>query len=358
MNQRLPPPDEYRSMSGEAIRENLERLRAILNTAADAIVTIDHKGVITAVNPSTTEMFGYTEDELVGQGVHLLMPEPYSSEHAGYLKRYLDTGKPRIIGTRRELTAKRKDGSIFPIELAVSEFHDGAGPMFTGIIHDITRRRDIEKHLAEPRIEEQQRVARELHDGLGGQMTGIGMLVKALRNKLEAEGSRYAAEVAELAKHIEDAHAQLRTISRGLSPVEMLPDGLAKALEQLAELTDKTDDIRCTFETDGTVVHAPVVAAHLYRIAQEAVSNAVRHGHPSKIQISLEHEHGNVVLSISNDGRSIEHFPDSGRGMGIHTMQHRAKVIGGDLWITPSEGGGTAVICRAPNVEASDGEIH
>lgn len=226
-------------MTDETIRENLEKLSAILKTAADAIITIDHMGVITAANPATANLFGYAEGELIGQGVHVLMPEPFRAEHAGYLRRYLDTGQARIIGTHRELTARRKDGSTFPIELSVSEFHDGSGPMFTGIIHDITRRRELEKRLSEARIEEQHRVADELHDGLGGQMTGIGLLAKALLNRLQAEGSPHTGEVAELVRHIEDAHAQLRSISRGLSPVEMLPHGLTQALEDLAAQTNK-----------------------------------------------------------------------------------------------------------------------
>lgn len=349
MSEQVSETQEPLDMSDETIRENLEKLRAILNSAADAIVTINHHGIITAANPATVAMFGYSEEEMVGQNVSLLMPEPHRTEHGGYLRRYLQTGQARIIGKRRELNAQRKDGSIFSIELSVSEFPDGAGPMFTGIIHDISRRRELEKRLSETRITEQHRVGRELHDGLGGQMTGIGLLAKALRNRMEAEASPYTADLADLIHHIEDAHAQLRAISRGLSPVEVLPDGLTSALKELAAQTDRADHVRCSFQTDGVTVNQPVIAAHLFRIAQEAVSNAIRHGHPNKISISLEREHANVVLTISNDGQSFEHFPDSHPGMGIHTMKYRASMIGGDLWITTGEGGGTVVICRVPN---------
>jgi len=350
-NNRTAKQNELHAMDDQTIRENMENLRAILNTAADAIITIDHHGVITAVNPATTQMFDYQDDELIGQNISILMPEPYRSEHGQYIARYLQTGQARIIGKRRELQAQRKDGSIFPIELSVSEFPDGAGPMFTGIIHDISRRRELQRHLAEAPIKEQQRVAQELHDGLGGQMTGIGMLVKALLNRLEAEGSPYAAHLAELSRHIEDAHSQLRVISRGLSPVELLPDGLAKALEDLAAKTDQTDELCCAFKTDGTQVHDPIVAAQLFRIAQEAVSNAVRHGLPSRIDIQLERDDSHVVLTIANDGRSIQHLPDGGKGMGVRTMKYRSDVIDGTLRITPAEGGGTVVICRVPNTQ-------
>lgn len=336
-------------MDEEQIRENIEKLRALLNTAADAIVTINMHGIITGVNPATTEMFGYTEDEMMGQNVGLLMPEPYRVEHDGYIQAYLKTGVPSIIGTRRELTAVRKDGSVFPIELSISEFHDGMGPMFTGIIHDISRRRELEHHLADARIEEQQRLARELHDGLGGQLTGIAMLTKALLNRLENEESPYASDVSDLARHIDDAHTQLRSISRGLLPVEMLPQGLARALEELAAITDKTDTLSCTFDSDGVQIYQPAAAMHLYRIAQEAVSNAIRHAEPTQITIHLDEDDDHAVMRISNNGSPFQHLADGGPGMGIRTMKHRADMIRGELRVIPTDTNGTTVICRVPN---------
>ncbi len=338
-----------REMTDEALQENVRKLRALLNAAVDAIITIDQRGIITGVNPATEKMFGYTEEELLERNINILMPEPYRSEHDGYLKHYHDTGEAKIIGLGRELTARRKDGSVFPIELSVGEYFDGDGPMYTGIIHDISKRRELERHLAKVRDEEKQRVAQELHDGLGGQMTGIALLLKSMRKSLEAEGSACTQEAADLAQHVEDAHAQLRNISRGLSPVEVLPDGLNHALSALAERTDLADGFRCSFESDGVVVHQPSVSMHLYRIAQEAVSNAVRHGHTDAIEIQLEQDDHHVVLTVSNTGKAIQHLTDSTAGMGIRTMKHRADLIGGTLRVAPAEGGGTVVICRAPN---------
>lgn len=127
------------------LRKNEERLRAILNTAADAIINIDHSGRITDVNPATEEMFGYTQDELIGQNVSILMPSPHREEHDCYLARYLSTGEARIIGVGRELTGIRKDGLEFPLELSVTEV-DHLG-LFTGFVRDITVRKAIENSL-------------------------------------------------------------------------------------------------------------------------------------------------------------------------------------------------------------------
>lgn len=344
--------DELHSMTDQAIREDLRKLQAILNAAADAIITISHKGVIAAVNPATLKIFGYADQELIGQNVSILMPEPYRGEHDQYLANYLRTGEAKIIGSGRELTAQRKDGSVLPIELTVTEFQDGVGPMFVGMIHDISDRKRMEQHLAEASVHERHRIARELHDGLGGQMTGIALLLKAMQTKAHREGDATAGDIDELARYIGEAHAQLRAISSGLAPVEMIPEGLSKALEALVEKTNATDSIECTFNGDSTEVIDPTVALHLYRIAQEAISNAIRHGQPHEITIQMEQDEHFTMLTISNDGRSIQHPPDSGGGMGIRTMKHRADLIKGDLRVAPAEGGGTVVTCRVHRTEA------
>lgn len=339
-------------MTDQAILENLRKLKAILNAAADAIVTINHKGVITAVNPATLKMFGYSEQELVGQNVSILMPQPYRGEHDQYIANYLQTGEAKIIGTGRELSAQHKDGHAFPIELTVTEYQDGDGPMFVGMIHDITERKRTERHLAEAGVKERHRIARELHDSIGGQMTGIALLVKAMQNKADRAGDESAKDLEELAGYISEAHAQLRAISSGLAPVEMIPEGLCKALEALADQINGSDSIRCQFIGDGTEVEDPTVALHLYRIAQEAISNAIRHAAPSRIDIQLEQEGPFTTLSISNDGHSIQHHPDSSGGMGICTMKNRADLIQGDLRVAPAEGGGTVVTCHIHRTEA------
>lgn len=134
-----------RVQAEQRLRNNVERQRAILNTASDAIVLIDEKGVIDSVNLSTESMFGYDRDEMIGQNVNLLMPSPYREEHDGYIKRYLETGKAHIIGSGREVVGQRKDGSTFPVDLAVSEV-DHMG-LFTGAIRDLSERRQVEEEL-------------------------------------------------------------------------------------------------------------------------------------------------------------------------------------------------------------------
>ena len=120
-------------------------LRAIVDCAVDGIITIDELGSITDLNPAVLRLFGYAADELIGQNVKILMPEPYHAEHDVYLRNYRETGVRKIIGIGREVAGKRKDGSVFPLDLAVSEVQRGGRRMFTGIVRDISERKRIEE---------------------------------------------------------------------------------------------------------------------------------------------------------------------------------------------------------------------
>ena len=127
--------------------DEVARSRAVLNTAVDAIITIDARGLIVSINPATLRMFGYEEHELRGSNVSRLMPEPYRSEHDHYVHRYLEDGQPRIIGVGRQVSAKRKDGMEFPVHLAISEFSVGTSRFFTGIVRDLTDLDHVQKQL-------------------------------------------------------------------------------------------------------------------------------------------------------------------------------------------------------------------
>ncbi len=136
----------------KALHESEERMRAIVNTAADGIITIDEKGVLESFNAAAEKMFGYSESEVVGKNVSLLTPAPYREEHDMYLQRYRETGVKTILGGYRELIGKRKDGSTFPLDLCASEVHIGDSRIFTGIVRDITKRKQAESVLKRFRL--------------------------------------------------------------------------------------------------------------------------------------------------------------------------------------------------------------
>lgn len=132
--------EHQQELSGAAAR-----LKAVLDGALDGIITIDEAGVVQSINPAAVKLFGYPSDEVVGQNVKMLMPEPYRSSHDGYISHYLQTGEAKIIGIGREVVGQRKDGSMFPMELGISEVRVGSEPIFIGVVRDITERKRADR---------------------------------------------------------------------------------------------------------------------------------------------------------------------------------------------------------------------
>ncbi|PQO25647.1 hypothetical protein C5Y96_22770 [Blastopirellula marina] len=343
--------------SARQLNERELFLRAILQTATDAIVTIDQGGIITGVNPATSRMFGYTEDELLGANVTILMPEPFREEHNDYLSRYLQSGEARVIGIGREIVARRKDGTSFPVHLAVSQIDDP--PLFTGIIRDISELKELEKQVLEIAAEEDRRIGHELHDSVQQQLTGLGLLSQTVAEMLlnsdqwEARCQPTVAKVARLAERvargISEAAREVHNLSRGLVPVEIDAEGLRAALEELAERVSEQYGVVCSCEFQGDIgLNNNFVATHLFRIVQEAVTNAMKHGDATQIEIRLIGTLRAISLRILDNGRGIPAQPLTNLGTGLKIMQYRSNLIGGVVQIVPGPECGTLVSCLVP----------
>jgi PAS domain S-box-containing protein len=335
------------------LRDSEAKARAILNTAVDAIITIDERAIVESLNPAAEDVFGYKASEVIGRNVSMLMPEPYHSEHDDYMRNYLRTGRAKIIGIGREVVGRRKDGSTFPMELAVSEVQLGEGHagsrIFTGIVRDITERRRLEQEIIEISGSEQRRIGQDLHDGLGQQLTGIALLSRVLSDELAANKSKQAAAAAKIAELVQEAISWTRYLSRGLSPIGLDAKGLPSALTELARHTSDVLGIRCDLVCPPAVrVNDEATAMHLYRIAQEAVSNAIKHGKAKRIAIKLSTARGRTILSITDNGvgiRPSSNGSTNSKGMGIATMHYRARLMGATLKVEKGARGGTTVTC-------------
>jgi len=332
-----------RKASEQSIREGREQLNAILQTAYDAIITINQQGMIQLINPATERMFGYTSAELVGQNVSLLMPSPYREEHDGYLLRYLETGQAHIIGIGREVQAQRKDGSILAVELAISQV-DHLG-MFTGMIRDITRRKQLEREIVEIASLEQRRIGSDLHDSVGQELTALNMLSTDLKESLQ-DPVLGPKVVDQLSEGLLRCQQDLRVVMRGLLPVPVDREGLMAALVDLVNRTETEGEVHCTFDCPVPIAIADnLVATHLYYIAQEAVHNAVKHARAKSIHITLNAVDYNVLLRVQDDGIGMPTRPSEHRGLGLRIMRNRAEIIGAKLTIEPVVPHGTLVNC-------------
>ncbi|MFB6247339.1 MAG: PAS domain S-box protein [Salinibacter sp.] len=332
-----------------ARRESEARAQAVLETTVDGIVTIDEDGVVESFNPAAEEIFGYDAEEVVGENIGMLMPAPHREQHDEYLRSYHETGRRKIIGVGREVTGRRKDGSTFPMDLAVSEVELGDRTIFTGIVRDISERRRLEKEILNVSEQERRRIGQDLHDGLGQMLTGIGLLSQDLARQLREEGHERAEDMVEITEHVKEADQYARDLSHGLIPVDVEANGLGEALRRLATNAERLFDVDCTFqEVEQALVHDNTSATHLYRIAQEAVNNAVRHGEADRITIALAAGAEQIRLRVRDDGIGFEAEDAPDAGMGVRIMNYRARIIGGTLDVSSALGEGTVVTCTLP----------
>ena len=337
-----------RHLTRRALRESRDRIAAIVDTAAEGIITIDERGVVDSYNKAAERMFGYPPGEVIGRTIGLLMPRPCGLTHDGHLAGCLEAGLAPFVGHRREAVGRRRDGSVFPMELAVSEFRDGSRRLFTGVVRDVGERKALEKELLEIAAAEQRRIGQDLHDSVGQELTGLGLMAEELVDRLEEHSRAEAGLAGKVSGGLKRTLGQVRALSRGLIPVDVDAGGLMAALSELAARVTGQGGAACTFTCAEPVpVGDNVQATHLYRITQEAVTNALRHGRARHIDVSLRPDGPHILLEVRDDGDGIRDQDPKGRGAGLRTMRHRASLIGASLIITAAgPGGGTVVTCR------------
>lgn len=328
----------------QKLRESEARARSILRTTVDAIITIDEQGSIRTFNRAAENLFQFAASEVVGKNVNVLMPQPYRREHNDYMENYHRTGKRKIIGIGRDVTGKRKDGSTFPMYLAVSEVNINGQRLYTGIVRDITEQRRLEQEVLRISEHERHRIGQDLHDGLGQMLTGISLINKNIAQSLKDQGHPLAGEVEEITGLIKEADEFARSLSRGLIPVEFDEQGLTAALERLIKNAERLLNIKCKLSSTGNVIFEDTTSLiHLYRIAQEATSNAVKHGNASEVHITLEADKEKLILKIEDNGTGFSNNWDKQKGLGVRIMVFRARLVGANLEIETSKLGGAAI---------------
>lgn len=212
---------------------------------------------------------------------------------------------------------------------------------------EVEDRKHLEKELLNVIERERKRTGQELHDSIGQELTGIAFMIEALSEKLSDKSLAEQASYAEkINTRIDQAVERTRRLARGLHPVDFDNNGLASVLQELAATTEELFDVSCTLHCAEGIEAGDVSAAiNLYRIAQEAITNAVKHGKATKIRIDLACRDGEVVLTIENDGLGFDPGGTEGPGMGLKIMRHRVEVIDGSLDIRSRADGGTIVTC-------------
>ncbi len=365
--------------SMRAEQQSAERLRAVIDNAHDAIIAIDDAGRIEMFNLAAERIFGYRPEEVVGRNVHILMPQPYHREHDGYLRNYIETGKAKIIGTGREVEARHKDGTVFPIDLSVGEM-PGRHRGFIGIIRDITERHRSEQRVREltaelvhiSRLSAMGQLSSSLAHELNQPLTAIMNYAEAARQMIDIGGDRSLPKVQEFLAKTADQAERAGQIIRRLrnfvekGPVEREPEALNKVVIEAANLATigtRVDRIKVHFELDDTLDPISIDKIQIQQVVVNLVRNAVeilREADRRELTIRTVGSAESQDVIVSDTGPGIA--PDivdklftpflttkkDGMGIGLSISQSIIEAHNGRLWAEPNPGGGTIFRFRLP----------
>lgn len=346
------------------LRASEARWRAIVHAAVDGIVVIDAQGSIEAFNPAAERLFGYAESEILGQNVKVLMPSPYHEEHDTYLSRYLTTGRAKIIGTGREVTGRRRDGTTFPLHLSVGELTVGGERRFAGILHDLTGRVRLEEQLREraalARVGEMAAViAHEVKNPLAG----IRGAIQIIGNRLPPDG-RDAGIVSEIVKRIDALDTLMKDLLVFARPPQPRPAAvdIVPLVTMTANLMGQDPTLKdLRIEVAGS---APLVLADadmLKIVFQNLLVNSAHamHGRGTIAVVVGEHD-GTARIAVTDSGPGIPpEIRDKiftaffttktrGSGLGLATAKRLVEAHHGRIDVDCPPAGGTTVTVRLP----------
>jgi len=378
------------------LRESEARLAGLVDSAMDAIITTDAAQRVVLFNPSAERMFERPAAEALGGPLERFIPVRFHAAHRARVESFGQTGATaRPMGALDALSGIRASGEEFPIEASISHMEVGDQTLFTVILRDVTERQQAETELdaslreLEVRVRErtaelalahrslreemderqrleaevtraaereQHRQGQELHDGHGQQLTGIGFFLSALHEQLRDVSSTAAHETLRLQELVERSIEQTQDLAKGFYPVELEELGLGTALQGLARVTTRSSGVTCRVRSDGSVADELTgpVAIQLYRIAQEAVRNTVKHAKARRIMIGLRSRDGAITLTVLDDGVGLAADGDGPPGMGFHIMRSRARAIGGGLEVRNGRKRGVFVACTVPSTVAAE----
>jgi PAS domain S-box-containing protein len=348
----------------DQLRASEAKWRAVIESAIDGIILIDTRGRIDAFNAAAARMFGYREDEVIGQNVRMLMPSPYHEEHDGYLAHYVGTGEARIIGKGRDVTGRRKDGSTFPLHLSVGETISAGERRFTGILHDLSERIALETELREQSaLAKLGEMAAVIAHEVKNPLAGIRGVVQVIGGRLPAE-STDAAMMKEIVSRIDSLNAMMQDLllfarppkPRRL-PIEIVP--LVQMTVDLLKRDHEASDV--TIEVAGS---APPVAADpdmLKMVIQNLLINGVHATHGrGRIRVGVDTVDTWCRIAIEDNGPGITPeirdkiftpfftTKNRGTGLGLPTAKRFIDAHHGRIVVECPASGGTTVSIELP----------
>ena len=366
--------------SEEALRVSEHRYRLLVEQTVDGIYVSDPNGNYIDVNPAGAAMLGYSPEEICRLNIADVIAGNEVLRIGPEVAKFVDGAV-----VRSEWRFRRKDGTCFDGEVMGRQLPDGRlqavlrditerkqaedqirilnreleqrvldrtaqlNATVTALESEIIRRRNLEREILEISEREQSRLGQDLHDGIGQELAGTAMLAEALTKQLRNEAHPMAAAADKIVTYIRSSIESTRRLAKGLYPIELARYGLLIALKDLANQTCERSGIRCELHQDGELPElAPSAEIHIYRIMQECVGNAIKHGKPHNILIESLAGNGGHTFAVLDDGVGFSEVGADDTGMGLHLMHYRARLIGAQITMEHPPAGGCRVTCRLP----------
>ena len=345
------------------------RLHGIVDSAMDAIITVDEHQHIVLFNTAAEEVFLCPRHEAVGASLSWFIPERFRASHPELMERFAAAGvESRRMGAARVVTGVRRNGDEFPIEASISHTTEGGQRFFTVILRDVTERVRSEEALlrskqeiqslalaaSAAREQEKRRIARELHDELGQALTALKMDVGALRESIDGSNQAAARKLDSMRELLDATVAATRRISADLRPMMLDDLGLTAAADWLTQNFAERTGVPCEFALEESAdfdLPDPYSTA-IFRVLQESLTNVAKHAAATQVEVALERERSEVILTVRDNGRGMAagsgHKPAS---FGLVGLRERAYLLGGTITINSAPDQGTVVEFRVPLTE-------
>ena len=352
----------------EQLRSSESRWRSIIGSAVDGIIVIDQFGRVEGFNPAAERLFGYNERDVLGQNINMLMPSPYHEEHDRYLARYLATGAAKIIGIGREVTGKRRDGTTFPIHLSVGQFTLGGERKFTGILHDLSTRVQMEEQLRErAALAKLGEMAAVIAHEVRNPLAGIRGAVQLIGAQLPAE-SRNHAMVKEIVARIDSLNEMMKDLLLFARPPQPrpIPTEIVPLVQMTASLLSQDPALSGVHvEVDGAAPAIPVDAEMLKIVFQNLIVNGAHAmGGEGRIRVHVTTVDGSCLIAFTDHGPGIPPevldkiftpfftTKSRGSGLGLPTAKRLIEAQNGKISIECPPAGGTTVTVKLPAAPA------
>lgn len=364
---RLLRRDASRQQTADrALAQSEARLRGILDSAMDAIITTDADQRVILFNNAAEAMFGWTRDQALGAPLATFIPERFRRAHADHVARFGATGTTsrRMGGSLRVVTGLRHNGEEFPIDASISQIDESGKHFYTVILRDVTARMEAEAALRRSKDElqelgaaahmtreqEKSRIARELHDELGQLLTMLQMDVAWCKERQPAGDGLFAAKLDRMESLLKSTIAATRRIASDLRPLMLDDLGLVPSIEWLVENFSQRTGIACELSIGDRDLHlSREHATALFRIVQESLTNVAKHAQAKHADITIEMEEGALVVRIEDDGAGFATgAPRKPHSFGLFGLRERASLMGGEATIASAPGEGTRIEVRLP----------